>query len=169
MRSFGGILKAQRRKLGLTQRQVADSVGVSDAYICSLEGDKRSPPPYYTVVAIADVLQLDVEQLWKVAVKHREKRAVEKSRHKVISRGGGDRTEDDSRRQDSVITVSDSQIEAFFARPEIQMTTFGLFQKQPKEMTMEEKRVVYQAINKAQEFISGQRDEPTDSSSKTIG
>jgi hypothetical protein len=41
------------------------------------------------------------------------------------------------------------------------MTTFGLFQKQPKEMTMEEKRVVYRAINGARDFISKRTDEPT--------
>ena len=154
MRSFGETLRAQRRKLGLTQKQVADAVGVSDAYICSLESDKRSPPPYYTVAAIADALQLDVERLWKVAVKYREKQAVEKSRCKVMTQRRN-RGANDDLLQGSVITASDSQINAFFDRPEIQMTTFGLFQKQPKEMTMEEKRLVYQAINSAREFILG--------------
>ena len=150
MRSFGEIVRAQRRKLGFTQKQVADSVGVTDAYICSLESDKKSPPPYYTVAAIADALQLDAEQLWKVAVKYREKQAVERSRHKAVTSRRNRGTGDDFLRPE---TVSDSQIDAFFDRPEIQMTTFGLFQKQPKEMTMDEKRVIYQAINRVRDFI----------------
>jgi transcriptional regulator with XRE-family HTH domain len=158
MRSFGGILRTQRRKLKLTQRQIADSVGVSDAYICSLESDKKSPPPYYTVAAIADALQLDAEQLWKVAVRYREKQAVERSRHKAMTSKRNRGTGDDFLQRG---TVSDSQIDTFFDRPEIQMTTFGLFQKQPKEMTMEEKRVVYRAINGARDFISKRTDEPT--------
>jgi transcriptional regulator with XRE-family HTH domain len=157
MRSFGQILKARRQKLGLTQKQVADAVQVSDAYICSLETDKRVPPPYYTVAAIAEALQLDAEQLWKVAVKYREKYALERSRHKARSR----KANDDLLHQE---TVTESQIDDFFARPEVQMTTFGLFQKQPKEMTTEEKRVVYLAINKAKDFMSKQADKPTGSS-----
>ena len=171
MRSFGEVLKAQRRKLGLTQKQVADSSKVSDAYICSLESDKRDPPPYHTVVAIADALQLNVEQLWKVAVKHREKQAVKKSRRKTTpQRGNGiNGKDDDQLRRDNVITVPDNQINAFFDRPEIQMTTFGLFQKQPKDMTMEEKRIIYRAISEARELISRRADEPTDSSSGVTG
>ena len=51
--------------------------------------------------------------------------------------------------------VPDSEIEAFFELREIQMTTFGLFQKQPKDLSMEEKRVLYHALTKAQSFISG--------------
>jgi len=152
MRSFGEILRAQRQKLGLTQRQLADSVGVTDAYVCSLESEKKSPPPYHTVAAFANALQLDAEQLWKVAVKYRERQAVERSRRKAVARRRNSRISNDSLQQG---TVSESQIDDFFNRPEIQMTTFGLFQKQPKEMTMAEKRVVYQAINEVQEFIIG--------------
>lgn len=160
MRSFGETLRAQRRKIGLTQKQIADAAGVSDAYICSLESDKRPPPPYYTVAAIADALQLDVERLWKVAAKCREEQAVERSRHKAMIRRRNGRTGDDFLQRE---TASESQINDFFARPEIRMTAFGVFHKQPEEMTIEEKRAVYQAINAAQEFISRRADEPDDS------
>lgn len=168
MRSFGETLKTQRQRLRLTQKQVADSVGVSDAYICGLESDKKSPPPYYTVAAIANALQFDVERLWKVAVKCREKRAVEKSRRKSVTRRRNRESGEDFLRQDNVITVPDSQINAFFDRPEVQMTTFGLFRKQPKEMTMDEKRVVYQAISSAREFVLKPKEGPTGSASGTV-
>jgi transcriptional regulator with XRE-family HTH domain len=162
MRSFGEIIKEQRKKLGFTQRQLAEMVGVSDAYICSLEGDKRSPPPYYNVVSIAEALKLDAEWLWKIAVRWREKKAVKKSRRKAI-KTRDDSTQEDSLYQDNTTNITDSEIEAFFQRPEIQMTAFGLFKKQPKDMTMEEKRFVYQAINSAREFLLGDEDESGDS------
>ncbi len=155
MRSFGEMIKAQRQKLGLTQKQAADSVGVSDAYICSLENGKRCPPPYRAVVVIGEALELNVDRLWKAAVKDREKQAVEKSQRKALTRGKNDAA-DGEREQRNVIP--DSQIDAFFARPEVQMAALGLFQKQPSSMSMEEKRIIFQAISEAQEFVSGQAD-----------
>lgn len=157
MRTFGEILKTQRQKLGLTQKQLANAIGMSDAYICSLESDKKSPPPYYTVLAIADVLKMDPEQLWKVAVKHRERQAIERVRKRVMSR----RRVDEKLMNDAMLnnntesSIPDSQINDFFARPEIRMSALGLFRKQLEEMTMEEKRYVYQAINKVIEFVDG--------------
>jgi len=153
MKTFGEILKAQRRKLGLTQKQVADSIGMSDAYICKLEGDKIPPPPYYTVADIARVLGIDAEQLWKVALRHREKQALERSRRKAMNRRrvAGDGGGDSSLQQNS--DVSEDQINAFFARTEVRITTFGLFHKQPEELTIEEKRIVYQAISELEEIL----------------
>ena len=153
MRSFGEIIRSQRQKLRLTQKQVADSIGVSDAYICSLESEKKVPPPFGTVAVIADALQLDVDRLWKVAVKHREEQAKAKSRRKVTTRRGDVEPDNDHPKQK---IVPDSQINAFFDRPEIQMATFGLFKKQPGDMSMEEKRIVFQAINQAEESIQDQ-------------
>lgn len=158
MQSFGNILKTQRQRLNLTQKQVASYAGVSDAYICYLEQDKKSPPPYHTVAIIASVLKLDADQLWKVAVKYREKEAIEKSRNKSKARRRGyvkSETSNDSIHDDTEPEVPDSQINAFFELREIQMTTYGLFQKQPKDLTMDEKRVLYHALTKAQSFISG--------------
>ncbi len=155
MRSFGDRIKAQRQKLGLTQKQVADSIGVSDAYICSLESGKRCPPPYHTVVTIGEALELNVERLWKVAVKCRETQAVERSQRRALTqrKSGG---ADDGPEQRK--TIPDSQINAFFERPEVQMATLGLFGKQPDSMSMEERRAVFQAISEAQEFVSEQAD-----------
>ena len=153
MRSFGEILKTQRQKLGITQKRVAESVGLSGAYICSLENGKRTPPPYHTVAAIADVLQLDVERLWNIAVKHREKWAMEKSRRKTKVRRGNQGADGDSLRSGDGMAVPEAQINSFFERPEVQMTTFGLFRKRPEEMTIEEKQAVYRAISSAGEFI----------------
>ncbi len=155
MKTFGEILKTQRQKLGLTQKQLANAIGMSDAYICSLESDKKSPPPYYTVSAIADVLKMDTEQLWKVAVKHRERQAIERVRKKVTSRKRiMERLMNDNVLNGSHdVSITDNQVNDFFTRPEIRMSAVGLFRKQPEDMTMEEKRYVYQAINKVIEFV----------------
>ena len=150
MRSFGEIIKSQRQKLKLTQKQVADSIGITDAYICSLESGKKIPPPFPTVAVIAKMLRLDVDQLWKAAVKRREEQAKAKSRRKTMIRRG-DAEPDDSLPQHK--TAPDSQINAFFARPDIQLIIFGLFKKQPVDMTIEEKRIIFRAINQAQESI----------------
>jgi len=166
MRSFGKTIRAQRQKLKLTQRQVADAVEVTDAYICSLESDKKSPPPYHTVAAIADTLELDAERLWSIAVKHREEQAMEKSRRKTMARkrnsndeGGNDRLQ-----KENATVIPDSQINAFFDLPENQVPTFALVQKQPKDMTMEEKRAVYQAIDIARKAVSDEMDKSIGSS-----
>ena len=153
MRSFGKTIKTQRQKLKLTQRQVADSIEVSDAYICILESDKKSPPPYHTVTRIADALELDPENLWSVAVKHREEQAMEKSRRKTMTRK---RNSNDKNRlkRDNATAIPDSQINAFFDLPQNQMPTFALAHKQPKDMTMKEKRAVYQAINIARKAVT---------------
>ena len=149
MRSFGEILRSQRQKLKLTQKQVADTAKVSDAYICSLESDKRPPPPYYTVEKIADALDLDADQLWKVAVRSRAKYAVEKSKRKEILRKG---------------KVPDSHLDVFFEREGVRMMVFGLFKKPPEQLSIEEKRAVYHAINGVQRFMSQQADEAANSS-----
>jgi len=151
MRSFGEILRSQRQKLKLTQKQVAVTAKVSDAYICSLESDKRAPPPYHTVVAIANAIEYDVERLWRVAAKARENQAVAKSQRRIMPQ----KSNDDGLQED----IPDSQINAFFKPRDIRMTVFGLFEKLPTEMTMEEKRVVYQAINSAQKFVLERTDE----------
>ena len=151
MRSFGEILRSQRQKLKLTQKQIAVAADVSDAYICSLESDKRTPPPYHTVVAIANALKYDVERLWRVAAKARENQAVAKSQRRIMPQ----KSDDYGLQED----IPDSQINAFFKPRDIRMTVFGLFEKLPTEMTMEEKRVVYQAINSAQKFVLERTDE----------
>lgn len=156
MRSFGTIIKAQRRKLGLTQKQVADFIGVTDAYICGLERDKKSPPPYSTVAAIAEAIHLDEEWLWSIAAKHRERYAVERSNRKITGRRmSGNKEAGEGSQQDKLSDLPDSQINAFFDRTEIQMTTFGLFRKYPQDMTMEEKRFVYRMLSDVQKFVLG--------------
>ncbi|MBM3211872.1 helix-turn-helix transcriptional regulator [Candidatus Poribacteria bacterium] len=157
MRTFGTIIKTQRKNLGLTLKQVSASIGVSDAYICNLEKDKKVPPPYHTVVAIADVLRIDSELLWKIAVKSREKNAIDKSHNKNLIRKKGHNKVESNDIENDIPEVPDNEINAFFKLGEVQMTMFGLFRKQPDDMTMEEKRIVYNALTKTRKFLSGSK------------
>jgi transcriptional regulator with XRE-family HTH domain len=151
MKSFGEAIKEKRIKLGLTQKQVAESVGVTDAYICSLESGKRCPPPYRTVATLAEAIGLNVDRLWELAVKDRKKQALEKSQRKLMTQREQNEDVDEPQIRKE---VPDSQINEFFERPEVQMATFGLFQKQPGSMSMEEKRIVFYAVSEARESIS---------------
>ncbi|MEV0160565.1 BTAD domain-containing putative transcriptional regulator [Nonomuraea fuscirosea] len=68
--SFGGLLRAHRRRSGLTQRQLADRAGVSAGAIRDLEQGRTRSPKRDSVQAIAVALGLsgpDTEQLHAAA------------------------------------------------------------------------------------------------------
>ena len=56
--SFGACLYAVRCQNDLSQRALARVVGVSAAYVSTLENERRLPPPLATVQAWARALQL---------------------------------------------------------------------------------------------------------------
>jgi len=55
-KSFGLTLKQLRRDRGISQRQLAESVGVDFSYISKLENDRLPPPASETIVKIAEKL-----------------------------------------------------------------------------------------------------------------
>jgi DNA-binding SARP family transcriptional activator/tetratricopeptide (TPR) repeat protein/DNA-binding XRE family transcriptional regulator len=72
--SFGGLLRAHRRRTRVTQRELADRAGVSAAAIRDLEQGRTRSPKRDSVAAIATALGLsgpDVEQLHAAAEAHR--------------------------------------------------------------------------------------------------
>ncbi|MEN3612148.1 BTAD domain-containing putative transcriptional regulator [Plantactinospora sp. ZYX-F-223] len=76
--SFGGLLRAHRRRTGVTQRQLADRAGMSAGAIRDLEQGRTRSPKRDSVQAIATALGLsgpDVEQLHAAAEAHRVRRA----------------------------------------------------------------------------------------------
>lgn len=74
MSQFGDTLQELRIESGLTQLQVAERVGVSNAYISALESGRKPAPPYAIVSAMAAALTVDEEPLWDVASAEREDR-----------------------------------------------------------------------------------------------
>lgn len=61
--SFGTLLKEKRREAGVTQRELAKSIGVDFSYISKLENDRLPPPAAETIVAIAETLKVASEEL----------------------------------------------------------------------------------------------------------
>ena len=57
---IGSALRAARRRLGLTQQEVADLSGLSDRTVRDLEKGSSSPSPG-AVIAVARVLGLRLE------------------------------------------------------------------------------------------------------------
>lgn len=66
------VLRRYRVKAGLSQQDLADSIGVSKGFISALEGG-RSVPNLDRLVQIADALQVDAGQLVTAMVADAEK------------------------------------------------------------------------------------------------
>ncbi len=61
--TFGKILKLIRREKGVSQRELAEKVGVDFSYISKVENDRLPPPAADTIVKIASVLDIPSEDL----------------------------------------------------------------------------------------------------------
>jgi transcriptional regulator with XRE-family HTH domain len=56
------LLRTHRQRLGLTQAQLAQRVGKTQAYISSLESGRRTTPGVRTMNALADALALSGDE-----------------------------------------------------------------------------------------------------------
>ncbi len=56
-RTFGQILKEARRAKNISQRDLADKVGVDFSYISKLENDRMPPPSAETLIKMAEILK----------------------------------------------------------------------------------------------------------------
>jgi len=61
--TFGRKLRALRRSIGITQRELANRVGVDFSYISKLENDRLSPPAADTVLKICEALDATPDEL----------------------------------------------------------------------------------------------------------
>jgi transcriptional regulator with XRE-family HTH domain len=64
--SFGRVIRERRRRLDLTQEEVARRINASGSYIAYLEMGKRRPPGA-VVAKLADALRLDARDLFLLA------------------------------------------------------------------------------------------------------
>ncbi len=69
MSDFGSILREKRRMSGLSQRELAEKVGVDFSYISKLENGRLPAPAAETVARLAKVLACPVEELLSAAKK----------------------------------------------------------------------------------------------------
>ena len=60
---FGEMLREKRRAAGISQRDLADKIGVDFSYISKLENGRLPPPAADTLVEICRVLNIEPEEL----------------------------------------------------------------------------------------------------------
>lgn len=63
MNTFGQVIRARRKQLGLTLDQVARRAGTHKGYVSGIENSKVRPPAPRVVAKIAKALDLDVLDL----------------------------------------------------------------------------------------------------------
>jgi len=56
---FGDLIRAHRRRCGVTQEQLAERAGISARHLRDLEAGRTARPRMYTVQLLADALLLD--------------------------------------------------------------------------------------------------------------
>jgi len=78
MSKFGEYLIRERKRAGLSQAQLAHSIGLSNTYISAIETGRKAAPPYGHVVAFAAYLGVDERALWQLAIEDREQRLRER-------------------------------------------------------------------------------------------
>ncbi len=62
---FGAVIKKLREQQGMSQRDLAECVNVSGAYIAMLETGKRNNPSLATLKRLAKALRVPVTELLK--------------------------------------------------------------------------------------------------------
>ncbi|HEX9830869.1 MAG TPA: helix-turn-helix transcriptional regulator [Thermodesulfobacteriota bacterium] len=75
---FGDYLKNKRKQKGITQEDMARTLSVSSVFIHQLETGKVDAPSMERCQQIADVLGVQMDELWNVARKERLKRFMER-------------------------------------------------------------------------------------------
>ncbi len=60
--NVGRAIRSMREKLGLSQKEMADKLGITPSMVCQIERGTKIPSLYLSV-EIADVLQCSLETL----------------------------------------------------------------------------------------------------------
>jgi transcriptional regulator with XRE-family HTH domain len=65
--AFGARIRSLRRAKKLTQRQIAERIPMSPGNLSRLENGEHGPPPDEVITKMADILDVDVSELFKLA------------------------------------------------------------------------------------------------------
>ncbi|RKI37297.1 XRE family transcriptional regulator [bacterium D16-51] len=64
MNGLRGYLKRERKKLGLTQREVADKLGISQNYYCDIEnGNRQNEMRSNILTGLSKIFNLSVNEI----------------------------------------------------------------------------------------------------------
>ena len=67
--SFGDYLRELRKAKGLSQKELAERVGIDFTYLSKIETGGAAPPAEDTILRLADVLRADADKLILLAGK----------------------------------------------------------------------------------------------------
>ncbi len=84
---FGEIIRTVRERRGITLKQVAGRIGVSESLVSQIERNKVSPS-VDTLISLADVLEIDLEYLFK-DYKRRKGATIVRPEERVSRTSGG--------------------------------------------------------------------------------
>lgn len=76
---FGQYLRKMRKKRSVTQEDLARALSVSNPYIHQLETGKIDAPNFERCRQLAEVLQIDPEELWALSRKERLAKYAERA------------------------------------------------------------------------------------------
>ncbi len=65
--SFGRAVRDARKKLGLSQKELADQTEIDFTYLSKIENDRMPAPSEKTIRALAGLLKLDADELIRLA------------------------------------------------------------------------------------------------------
>lgn len=67
--SFGRTIRGLRKERGITQKELAEGVGIDFTYLSKIENDRMPPPSEKTIRALGEALGTDPDQLILLAGK----------------------------------------------------------------------------------------------------
>lgn len=73
MKSFGEVFKESRKTKRVTLRQISEYVGKSVGYLSDIEHGRKRPPKLDIVEKIEEILNVEDQELLKLAAKLRKK------------------------------------------------------------------------------------------------
>ncbi|MEX0346290.1 MAG: helix-turn-helix domain-containing protein [Rhizobiaceae bacterium] len=82
MTPFGSKLRDLRRKKGVTQREMAEAIGVSPAYLSALEHGRRGVPTWpltQKIIGYFNIIWDDADQLQQLALKSHPRVVIDTS------------------------------------------------------------------------------------------
>jgi transcriptional regulator with XRE-family HTH domain len=88
MKRFPAVLKRARTKAGISQKQLAEKIGLTGSYISQLESGARRPPRPIVVKKLAKALDVREERLQELAALERSPPGVRKRLEKMNKERG---------------------------------------------------------------------------------
>ena len=98
---LGAVIAAKRKMMGLSQRQLAESIGLNNATISKLEKDPSLDPDIRTIELLAEALHLDYSYLLSLNDVIEDDPDL-----RIIARAKGNMTEEERKRMMEILRTT---------------------------------------------------------------